>query len=128
MMGLVTNLIRYLESDTPIIAPAASAISELMMRLRSSVKCSKKVIAPPGSSSSTTTTAGLAASSAIPGVATGATGAIAVISSGGLLGVMCGIVGGDGGGRAFLWRCNSMGIADRVFRLGDVTHAVAARF
>src|SRR5580704_5523107 len=42
----------YFATDTPTKAPMPTAISELIRRLRSSTRCSKKVICPPSSVSS----------------------------------------------------------------------------
>src|SRR5271170_4779762 len=123
MMGLVMNPIKCLERDTPMKAPMAKEISELTMRLRSSERCSKNVIAPPGSSSTTATGMGFAASIAVPDVATFAS---SVVSSGGLLGVMGGIVGVDASCRGFLRRCDMVGMADSILRVGNVTQAVVA--
>src|SRR5215470_1663673 len=50
-MGMVTRLTKRGATNQPIAAPAAMATSALMMRLRSSIKCSKKDICPPAPSS-----------------------------------------------------------------------------
>src|SRR5215831_6274033 len=50
-MGMVTRLTKRGATNQPIAAPAAMATSALMIRLRSSIKCSKKDICPPAPSS-----------------------------------------------------------------------------
>src|SRR5215467_883589 len=50
-MGMVTRLTKRGATNQPIAAPAAIATSALMIRLRSSIKCSKKDICPPAPSS-----------------------------------------------------------------------------
>src|SRR5215813_8002506 len=50
-MGTVTRLTKRGATNQPMAAPAAMATSALMMRLRSSIKCSKKDICPPAPSS-----------------------------------------------------------------------------
>src|ERR1700688_4051280 len=52
-IGLVIHETKYGATNQPTPAPIATAISEVMIRLRSSTKCSKNVICPPGSSSGT---------------------------------------------------------------------------
>src|SRR5260370_9467185 len=49
-MGVVIHSTKGGAANQPIAAPMTTEMSELMMRLRSSLRCSKKVIAPPGSS------------------------------------------------------------------------------
>src|SRR5271170_666146 len=87
MMGLVMMVIKYFDRETPINAPIAKEISELIIRFRNSVRCSKNVIAPPGSSSTTATA---------PGADTTGPAAASIIgpdeASGRLLGVMSGVV------------------------------------
>src|SRR6202040_1177031 len=46
-IGRVTYLMTYFATYTPTNAPIAIAISELIIRLRSSTRCSKNVICPP---------------------------------------------------------------------------------
>src|SRR5450755_235072 len=89
-------------------APMARAANELIKRLRSSVRCSKKVMAPPGSSSGTATAVGVGSAiaawdptMAVPGtVSDTGTAVTSMASSGGLLGVMGGVVAASIGGAA----------------------------
>src|SRR4029077_19918347 len=50
VMGLTIQLTKWGARTQPMAAPMTTEISELIMRLRSSLRCSKKVIAPAGSS------------------------------------------------------------------------------
>src|SRR5450432_339156 len=50
-MGLVIQETKWGATNHPTPAPMPTAMSEWMMRLRSSTRCSKKVICPPDSRS-----------------------------------------------------------------------------
>ena len=49
-IGLVIHETKCGATNHPTPAPIPTAISDVMIRLRSSTKCSKNVICPPGSS------------------------------------------------------------------------------
>src|SRR5467141_3554867 len=49
-MGFTIQLTKCGAANQPMAAPTAMEMRELIMRLRSSLRCSKKVIAPAGSS------------------------------------------------------------------------------
>src|ERR1700738_3076663 len=49
-IGLVIHETKYGATNHPTPAPIPTAISDVMIRLRSSTRCSKNVICPPGSS------------------------------------------------------------------------------
>src|SRR5215470_12279112 len=61
-MGTVMMLTNLGATNHPMPAPTPTATRELMMRLRSSIRCSKKVICPPEPSSGSCEFCGLASS------------------------------------------------------------------
>src|SRR6202022_1070549 len=52
-IGLVIHETKYGATNHPTPAPTPTAISDVMIRFRSSTRCSKNVICPPGSSGGT---------------------------------------------------------------------------
>src|ERR1700675_3305405 len=88
-MGLEIKATKRGATSQPITEPTRTEIRELMRRLRSSTRCSKKVMEPPDSASL---------------VRTEESAAGVVVASGRMLGVMSSVLGRGGGGGLGFWR------------------------